>query len=417
MASLALLPFGHLASVSIRGSTDCNFCNASLQVLTAIRSRARSVWKKDCIRYNIKRKERCMSSRMDLHTETEANGVEKLLCNGINNVEVQNKYILPPQEQPNMSQVSFCESIPVVDLKHLDGPSRTTVIRQIQRACQEDGFFQIVNHGVPEMVMKNMMAIGKEFFEMPMEDRAYLYSDDPKQLARLATSFNIHKDEVLNWRDYLRHPCFPLHEVIDSWPKKPAAYREIAGKYAVEVRALCLRLLAAISEALGLHSDYLNNIFGEHRQLLLVNYYPPCPNPDVTLGLRSHSDAGGITVLMQGDVSGLQVLRKGRWVAVEPIANAFVINLGDQLEVVSNGRFRSVEHRAITNTHSARISIPTSYGPSEDAIIAPAPSMVDEQHPAQYRGYEFREFTQLFFNKGLKGKSVLDHFKIRHPKQ
>lgn len=84
-----------------------------------------------------------MSSRMDLHTETNANGVEKLLCNGINNVEVQNKYILPPQEQPNMSQVSFCESIPVVDLKHLDGPSRTTVIQQIQRACQEDGFFQV----------------------------------------------------------------------------------------------------------------------------------------------------------------------------------------------------------------------------------------------------------------------------------
>ena len=93
----------------------------------------------------------------------------------------------------------------------------------------------------------------------------------------------------------------------------------------MEVRALCLRLLAAISEALGLHSDYLNNIFGEHRQLLLVNYYPPCPNPDVTLGLRSHSDAGGVTVLMQGDVSGLQVLRKGKWVVVEPIANAFII--------------------------------------------------------------------------------------------
>jgi hypothetical protein len=70
-----------------------------------------------------------------------------------------------------------------------------------------------------------MMGIAKEFFEMPVEDRACLYSEDPKQLARLATSFNVHKDEVLNWRDYLRHPCLPLEEVIGSWPKKPAAYR------------------------------------------------------------------------------------------------------------------------------------------------------------------------------------------------
>lgn len=93
----------------------------------------------------------------------------------------------------------------------------------------------------------------------------------------------------------------------------------------MEVRELCLRLLATISEVLGVHSDYLNNIFGEHRQRLLVNYYPPCSNPDVTLALRSHSDTGGIIVLMQRDVSGLQVLRKGKWVVVEPIANAFVI--------------------------------------------------------------------------------------------
>jgi isopenicillin N synthase-like dioxygenase len=404
-----LFPFGPLGSISIRTSHDRNFCNANLQFL---RSPARSVRKTDSIRYNINKKERWKSSRMDLHNETNANGFEKLLCNGINQVEVRDKYILPPHERPNMSQVSYSESIPVVDLKQLGGPNRSTVIQQIRRACQEDGFFQIVNHGVPETVVKNMMGIAKEFFEMPVEDRACLYSEDPKQLSRLATSFNVHKDEVLNWRDYLRHPCLPLEEVIGSWPKKPAAYREIAGKYAVEVRALALRLLAAISEALGLHSDYLNNIFGEHRQLLLINYYPPCPNPDLALGLKRHSDAGGITVLMQGDVSGLQVLRKGKWVAVEPITNAFVINLGDQLEVVSNGRFRSVEHRAITNARSARISIPTSYGPSEDAFIAPAASLVDEQHPCMYRGYKYGEFSHLFFSQGLKGKTVLDHFKI-----
>jgi len=73
--------------------------------------------------------------------------------------------------------------------------------------------------------MKSMMGIAKEFYEMPVEDRACLYSEDIKKPVRLSTSFNISKEKVLNWRDYLLHPCHPLEEFIDSWPEKPAAYR------------------------------------------------------------------------------------------------------------------------------------------------------------------------------------------------
>jgi isopenicillin N synthase-like dioxygenase len=300
----------------------------------------------------------------------------------------------------------------VVDLKDLDGPNRATVVHEIRRACEEDGFFQIVNHGVPENVMKSMMGIAKEFYEMPVEDRACLYSEDIKKPVRVSTSFNISKDKVLNWVDYLIQPCHPLEEVIGSWPEKPAAYRDIAGKYAGEVRALILRLLAAISEALGLDSDYLNKILGKHSQVMSINYYPSCPNPDLTLGVAKHSDGCAITVLMQSDVGGLQVLKNGKWVAVEPIANAFVVNLGDQLQVVSNGRFRSVEHRAVTNMYTSRISIPTFYNPGVEAFIAPASTMVDEQQPALYRGYKFEEFWGAFWSQGLKGKSVLDSFKV-----
>jgi len=358
-----------------------------------------------------------MPSTMEdvLPHEAKANGVEKLMSNGINHLQVQDTYILPPSERPRLSEVSYSESIPVVDLQDLDGPNRTRVVQEICLACEEDGFFQIVNHGVPEATMKSMMGIAKEFFEMPVEDRACLYSEDTNQRVRLSTSFNISKEKVLNWRDYLLHPCHPLEEFIGSWPEKPAAYREIAGNYAAEMRALILRLMAAVSEALGLDSDYLNRIFGKHSQLMDIMYYPPCPNPDITLGTPRHSDARGITVLMQGNVSGLQVLRNGKWVAVEPIPNAFVVNMGDQLQVVSNGRFRSVEHRAVTNKSTARISIPTFYGPSEEAFIAPAESLVDEQHPALYKGFKFGEFMKIFWGQELKNKTVLDHFKIEYP--
>jgi len=340
--------------------------------------------------------------------------VETLMSNG-NYLQVHDKYILPQNERPRLSEVSYSESFPVVDLQELDGPNRTRVVEEIRRACEEDGFFQIVNHGVPETVMKSMMVIAKEFFEMPVEDRACLYSEDPTQQVRFSTSFNVRKEKFYNWRDYLIHPCHPLEEVMGSWPEKPAAYREIAGKYSAEVRTLVLRLLAAISEALGFESDHLNGIFGKHSQIMSIIYYPPCPSPDLTIGTPSHSDVSGITVLMQGDISGLQVLRNGKWVAVEPISNALVINLGDQLEVVSNGRFRSIEHRAVTNASTARVTIPTFYGPSDDAFIAPAASLVDEQHPALYRGYKFEEYSRSVWGQAIKRKTLLDNVKIGYP--
>jgi len=350
-----------------------------------------------------------MSSATEVQTQQLSSIIEKLLSNGTKNLEVHDRYILPPHERPQMSEISHSECIPVVDLKDLDGPNRTTIVGEIRRACEEDGFFQIVNHGVPENVMKIMMGIAKEFYEMPVEDRACFYSEDVKQPVRFSNSQS-GIDKVLNWVDYFSQPCHPLEEVIGSWPEKPAAYRDIAGKYAGEMRALILRLLAAISEALRLDSDYLNKVLGKHSQLMTLNYYPSCPNPDLTLGTASHSDAGVITVLMQGDVSGLQVLKNGKWVAVEPIANAFVVNLGDQLQVVSNRRFRSTQHRAVTNMYTSRISIPTFYLPGDEAFIAPASTMVDEQQPAVYRGYKFEEFMETYWD--LRGKSVVDRFKI-----
>lgn len=84
-----------------------------------------------------------MSSTMDVQTQRLSTAIEKLMSNGINNLKVQDRYILPPHERPQMSQISHSENIPVIDLKDLNGPNRTTVIDEIRRACEEDGFFQV----------------------------------------------------------------------------------------------------------------------------------------------------------------------------------------------------------------------------------------------------------------------------------
>lgn len=226
---------------------------------------------------------------------------------------------------------------------------------------------QIKNHGVPEEIVSRMMSVAREFFRLPESERLKNYSEDPTKTTRLSTSFNIRTEKVSNWRDFLRLHCYPLGQYLPEWPTNPPSFRysrsddvptskaraivpevrwtnslnivvispgrkEVA-EYCTSIRALVLRLLEGISESLGLERDYIANNLGKHGQHVALNYYPPCPQPELTYGLPGHTDPNLITVLLQDDVSGLQVLKNGKWVAVNPIPNTFIVNIGDQMQV------------------------------------------------------------------------------------
>lgn len=104
-------------------------------------------------------------------------------------------------------------------------------------------------------------------------------------------------------------------------------------KCSIESKKLGLRILELISEGLGLESDYFGDKYSE-ALAIAVNHYPPCPDPSLTLGISKHCDPNLITILHQGDgVSGLQVFKDGEWIGVEPLPNAIVVNIGNQLQV------------------------------------------------------------------------------------
>ncbi|RVW24608.1 Hyoscyamine 6-dioxygenase [Vitis vinifera] len=112
---------------------------------------------------------------------------------------------------------------------------------------------QVINHGVSDNLIDDSMSIFKEFFNLPAEDKASLYSTDLNKSCRLYTSnFTYETEEVHFWSDILRHPCHPLQDQVQIWPEKPTRYREIVGAYSVELRKLSLKILDLICEGLGL---------------------------------------------------------------------------------------------------------------------------------------------------------------------
>ena len=90
-----------------------------------------------------------------------------------------------------------------------------------------------------------------------------------------------------------------------------------------------------MAKALKMEAEEIRDMFTDGFQSMRMNYYPPCPEPDMTIGLTPHSDAGALTILLQlDDIDGLQIRKERRWVPVKPLPNAFVINVGDIMDVL-----------------------------------------------------------------------------------
>ncbi|XP_077243340.1 flavanone 3-dioxygenase 2-like isoform X2 [Tasmannia lanceolata] len=317
-------------------------------------------------------------------------------------------YILPVTSRPLPVSVA---SIPVIDLYGLEGPadSRTLTVQAISSACAHWGFFRIVNHGIKESLMEEMIRCIEGFFSLPWEEKAKYASDDVLSPVRYGTSLNTPVPHAHRyWRDFLRHFGHPFQNTLHLWPHFPPNYRQVAKEYLEEIWKMWLNLAGAISEGLGLERGYIQESLGEGCQILAANYYPPCPEPHLTLGLSAHSDHGGLTILLQNDVEGLQVRHEDEWVQVPHIPGTFVVNIGDYLEILSNGRYKSVEHRAMVNEKRTRISIAVGHGPELAAMVAPASQLVEENGGPKYRPITYRDYMRCQQSSVSRGKSPLE---------
>jgi isopenicillin N synthase-like dioxygenase len=185
------------------------------------------------------------------------------------------------------------------------------------------------------------------------------------------------------------------------------------GKYAVEVRRVALDILDAILQSLGLHKGYQRKKLEEGMQIIAVNSYPQLTKPGFNVGLAAHSDFSFITLLLPS-CPGLEVMerRTNTWKTVLQPSNALHVQVGDHLEVLSNGRYRSLVHRAVLNCDNSRISIASIHSFSMHEKVKSAGELVDEQHPRIYRESSFKDFLDFLQSSGANNKSYIDSLRI-----
>uniref|UniRef100_A0A7N0T610 Fe2OG dioxygenase domain-containing protein n=1 Tax=Kalanchoe fedtschenkoi TaxID=63787 RepID=A0A7N0T610_KALFE len=340
--------------------------------------------------------------------------VQTLSESGVNTIP--NRYIKPMHDRPDALADDTLTAIPVVNLSHIfsdDSSVRGDTMRMIDKACREWGFFQVVDHGVSHELMGRMLGSWREFFKLPVEVKQ-VHANSPATYEGYGSRVGVEKEAVLDWCDYFYLHFYP-RSVRDpsKWPSLPASCREVLAEYGEALADLSGRLMTIFSSNLGLTQGYLLEAFGERSACLRANFYPKCPQPNLTLGLSPHSDPGGLTLLLADPtVAGLQIRKGNNWVTVRPLPNAFIVNLGDQIQLLSNGIYRSVEHRTTVHSEHERISIAFFYNPEGDALVQPANELVTDQRPARYPAMTFNEYRSFIRCKGLRGKSQVESLKL-----
>ncbi|XP_012069171.2 protein DMR6-LIKE OXYGENASE 2, partial [Jatropha curcas] len=307
------------------------------------------------------------------------------------------------------------ESLPVIDYSLLTSGTpdqRSKIIDHLGKACQDWGFFMVINHGVPESLMGSLIDTCRGFFDLPEEEKEEYRGKHVLDPIRCGTSFNASTEKVFFWKDFLK---ILSHPVFHS-PSKPAGFRETSLEYSKKAREVARELLKGISENLGLEANYIEKALNLETglQVMAANFYPPCPQPELAMGMPPHSDHGLLTFLIHNGISGLQVQHKGKWVNINGTPNSILVNVGDHLEIVSNGKYKSVLHRAVVNNKVTRISIATVQGPSLDSVVSPAPELLDsERNAPNYFGIKYKEYLELQQSSNLDGKCNLDRVRIR----
>ncbi|KAI7744036.1 hypothetical protein M8C21_004915 [Ambrosia artemisiifolia] len=314
---------------------------------------------------------------------------------------IPSEFIRLENEQPATTTVhGVVLEVPVINLSN---PDHQSLVASISEASKNWGLFQVVNHGIPSELISELQKVGREFFELPQEEKEKIAKPIGYEgVEGYGTKLQKEIEGKKGWVDHLFHRVWPPSAInYHFWPKNPPSYREINEQYAQSLIPVADKLLGLLSRGLGLEDGEVKQGLGgeDLTYMLKINYYPPCPCPELALGVVPHTDMSSITILVPNEVQGLQVFKDDHWYDVAYIPNALIIHIGDQIEILSNGKYKSVYHRTTVNKEKTRMSWPMFLEPPPEFEVGPIPKLISQDNPAKYKTKKYKDYVYCKLNK------------------
>ena len=303
-------------------------------------------------------------------------------------------------------------ALTVVDVGPLvgaaSGETRAAVVEQIQAACRDRGFFYVAGHGVPAGLLDELADASAEFFALPAADKleigmarggrawrgffpvgAELTSGHPDLKEGLYFGAELPDDDprVL--------AGLPLHG-RNLFPRQVPRLGPLVLAYLHALTSVGQAVLVGIAESLGLDGGYfVTGYTADPTILFRIFHYPPSPPKASSWGVGEHTDYGLVTLLAQDDSGGLQIAAPEGWIDAPPIDGTLVCNIGDMLDRLTGGWYRSTPHRVRNVSGHGRLSFPFFLDPGFDAEVPPLPHVAAAGDDGRLRwdGQDLRAFT------------------------
>ncbi|GKU88327.1 hypothetical protein SLEP1_g2609 [Rubroshorea leprosula] len=335
--------------------------------------------------------------------------------------KIPSEFIWPDHEKPCLHPLEL--AIPPIDLGgFLSGDSDTIsrVSQLVNDTCRKHGFFLVVNHGVDFRLIAKAREYMDLFFGMHFFEKQRLQRKNGEHCGYASSFTGSRFSSKLPWKETLSfqysadHRCQHSNIVEDYFVKRIGEdfrqFGRVYQEYCEAMSKLALEIMELLGLSLGVERSYFRDFFQGNDSIMRLNYYPPCPNPNLTLGIGPHCDPTSLTILHQDQVYGLQVLVDEKWYSIAPNPNAFVINIGDTFMALSNGIYKSCVHRAVVNSKTVRKSLAFFLCPGKDKVVRSPSSLVNPRNPRMYPDFTWPtllEFTQKHYQAD---KKTLDAF-------
>ncbi|PSR96478.1 Gibberellin 2-beta-dioxygenase [Actinidia chinensis var. chinensis] len=306
---------------------------------------------------------------------------------------------------------TFFPGVPLIDLSKPD--SKNLLVK----ACEEFGFFKVINHGVPTEFITNLETEAIKFFSSPLSKKEKAGPPSPFGYGNKS----IGQNGDIGWVEYLlltTNPEFNYQRFASIFGENPEIFRSAVNEYVSAVKSMACEILGLLSDGLKIqHRNVFSKLLMDEQSdsVFRMNHYPPCQGVDGRdlIGFGEHTDPQIISVLRSNNTSGLQIsLRDGHWISVPPDQDSFFINVGNSLQVMTNGRFKSVRHRVVTNSSKSRVSMIYFGGPPLSEKIAPLPSLMKGEEDSLYKEFTWFEYKRSAHKSRLSDNRLVLFEKI-----